>query len=41
MADADFRKWVTPGEIADTIQFLLSDKARGITGASIAVPGRV
>lgn len=41
MADADFRRWVTPGEIADTIQFLLSDKARGITGASIAVPGRV
>lgn len=41
MADADFRRWVTPGEIADTIQFLLSDKARGITGALIAVPGRV
>jgi NAD(P)-dependent dehydrogenase (short-subunit alcohol dehydrogenase family) len=41
MPDADFRKWVSPGEIADAIQFLLSDKARGITGALIAVPGRV
>jgi NAD(P)-dependent dehydrogenase (short-subunit alcohol dehydrogenase family) len=41
MPDADFRKWVSPGEIADTIQFLLSDKARGVTGALIAVPGRV
>ena len=41
MPDADFRIWVTPDEIADTIRFLLSDGARGITGALIAVPGRV
>lgn len=41
MPDADFAKWVTPGEIADAIQFLLSDKARGITGALIPVSGRV
>jgi len=41
MPKADFAKWVTPGEIADAIQFLLSDKARGITGALIPVSGRV
>lgn len=41
MPDADFSKWVTPAEIADTIRFLLSDAARGVTGAAIAVPGRV
>jgi NAD(P)-dependent dehydrogenase (short-subunit alcohol dehydrogenase family) len=41
MPDADFAKWVTPGEIADAIRFLLSDAARGVTGALIAVPGRV
>jgi len=41
MPDADFAKWVTPGEIADAIQFLLSDKARGITGALLPVSGRV
>ncbi len=41
MPDADFRKWVTPEEIAETIRFLVSDGARGVTGALIAVPGRV
>lgn len=41
MPKADFAKWVTPGEIADAILFLLSDGARGITGALIPVPGRV
>lgn len=41
MPKADFAKWVTPGEIADAIQFLLSDKARGITGALLPVSGRV
>ena len=32
-------KWVTPDEIADAIRFLLSDAARGVTGALIAVSG--
>ena len=38
MPDADFRKWVTPEAIADVIVFLLSEKSRAITGASIPVP---
>lgn len=41
MPDADFSKWVTPAEIADTIVFLVSEKARGVTGALIPVSGRV
>ena len=41
MPKTDFSKWVTPGEIADAILFLLSDGARGITGALIPVSGRV
>lgn len=41
MPKADFSKWATPGEIADAILFLLSDGARGITGALIPVSGRV
>lgn len=41
MPDADFSKWVTPQEIADVILFLISDKARGVTGALLPVSGRV
>lgn len=41
MPDADFSRWVKPGEIADLIVFLLSDRARSITGASIPITGRV
>jgi NAD(P)-dependent dehydrogenase (short-subunit alcohol dehydrogenase family) len=41
MPDADFSKWATPAEIADAIIFLVSDKARGVTGALIPVNGRV
>jgi len=41
MPDADFASWVTTRELADVIAFLLSDKASGITGALIAVTGRV
>ena len=41
MPDADFSRWVKPGEIADLIVFLLSDRARAITGASIPIVGRV
>ena len=41
MPDADFAKWVTAAELAEVIAFLLSDRASGITGASIPVTGRV
>jgi NAD(P)-dependent dehydrogenase (short-subunit alcohol dehydrogenase family) len=41
MPDADFSKWVKAEEIGDLIAFLLSDKASAITGASIAINGRV
>ena len=41
MPDADFTKWVAPGEIADAILFLLSDRAGAITGALLPVSGRV
>jgi NAD(P)-dependent dehydrogenase (short-subunit alcohol dehydrogenase family) len=41
MPNADFTKWVTPDAIGDVIVFLLSEKSRAITGASIAVPGLV
>lgn len=41
MPDADFSRWVKPAEIADLIVFLLSDRARSITGASIPIVGRV
>ncbi|MGH7104432.1 MAG: SDR family oxidoreductase [Acetobacteraceae bacterium] len=40
MPDADPGKWVTPGEVAQAIAFLLSDQASGITGAHLAVTGR-
>lgn len=40
MPDADVSLWVTPGELAHVIDFLLSDRASGITGASIPVTGR-
>lgn len=40
MPDADPALWTTPGEVAETIAFLLSDAASGITGAAIGVPGR-
>ncbi|MBI1330349.1 MAG: SDR family NAD(P)-dependent oxidoreductase [Alphaproteobacteria bacterium] len=41
MPDADFSKWVSPDALADAILFLLSDKARAITGALLPVSGRV
>lgn len=41
MPDADFSTWVTTAEIADVILFLVSQKARGVTGALIPVSGRV
>jgi NAD(P)-dependent dehydrogenase (short-subunit alcohol dehydrogenase family) len=40
MPDADFSRWVAPGEIAEVILFLASDAGRAVTGASIPVFGR-
>lgn len=41
MPGADYSTWVTPQALADVIVFLLSDRARAITGALIPVTGRV
>ncbi len=41
MPDADFTRWVQADEIASVIAFLLSSDARAVTGAAIAVNGRV
>jgi NAD(P)-dependent dehydrogenase (short-subunit alcohol dehydrogenase family) len=41
MPKADFRKWVTPEELADVILFLASDAASAVTGALLPVSGRV
>jgi NAD(P)-dependent dehydrogenase (short-subunit alcohol dehydrogenase family) len=41
LPDADFSHWVQPGQIADLIVFLLSDRASAITGALIPIVGRV
>ena len=41
MPNADYSTWVTPQALADVIVFLLSDRARAITGALIPVTGRV
>jgi NAD(P)-dependent dehydrogenase (short-subunit alcohol dehydrogenase family) len=41
MPKADFSRWVAPGDLAEVMLFLASERARAITGAHIAVPGRV
>lgn len=41
MPDADFARWVAPADLAAVILFLASPEARAISGALIAVPGRV
>lgn len=41
MPDADFSRWVSAGQLAEVIAFLLSPAATPITGALIPVTGRV
>jgi NAD(P)-dependent dehydrogenase (short-subunit alcohol dehydrogenase family) len=41
MPDTDFSRWVTPDALADAMLFLASDEARAVTGAKLAVTGRV
>jgi NAD(P)-dependent dehydrogenase (short-subunit alcohol dehydrogenase family) len=41
MPKADFSRWVAPGDLAEVMLFLASEKAKAITGARIAVSGRV
>ena len=40
MPDADFSRWVAPGDIANVIAFLVSDAALAVTGAAIPIFGR-
>lgn len=40
MPDADFTKWVTPGDVARVIAFLCSEEARAVSGAAIPVYGK-
>jgi len=39
MPDADPSRWVAPADVADAIFFLVSDRAKAIHGASLAVRG--
>jgi NAD(P)-dependent dehydrogenase (short-subunit alcohol dehydrogenase family) len=41
MPGADHSRWVTTDSLGDVIQFLLSERARDISGAAIPVYGRV
>jgi NAD(P)-dependent dehydrogenase (short-subunit alcohol dehydrogenase family) len=41
MPDADHSRWVTTESLADVVDFLLSERARDISGAAIPVYGRV
>jgi NAD(P)-dependent dehydrogenase (short-subunit alcohol dehydrogenase family) len=41
MPDSDFSRWVTPEALADAMLFLASDEARAVTGAKLAISGRV
>lgn len=40
MPNADFSKWVAPGNLAEVILFLASEQANGITGVGLPVFGR-
>ena len=41
MPDADFSKWVAPGDLAAVILFLASREAGAVTGALVPVTGGV
>ena len=41
MPNADFSRWIAPGDLAAVILFLASDEAKAVTGALIPVSGRV
>jgi 3-oxoacyl-[acyl-carrier protein] reductase len=41
MPTANFAAWVAPRDLAEVIAFLVSDKARAVTGALLAVNGGV
>lgn len=41
MPKADISRWVAPADLAEVMLFLASEKARAITGALIAVRGRI
>lgn len=41
MPDADFSRWVAPGDLAAVMLFLASDASRAVTGALIPVSGKV
>jgi len=41
MPKSDFKKWITPEEMASVLLFLASDAASAINGAAIPVNGRV
>lgn len=40
MADADFERWPSPDEVAQVATFLVSEKARIISGGAVPVYGR-
>lgn len=40
MPDADRSRWVTTDSLCDVIEFLLSDRSRDVSGASLPVYGR-
>lgn len=40
MPDADSSRWVTTDSLADVVEFLLSERARDISGAALPVYGR-
>jgi NAD(P)-dependent dehydrogenase (short-subunit alcohol dehydrogenase family) len=40
MPKANFDRWVTPQALADVISFLISDRARAVTGALLPVTAR-
>ncbi len=41
MPKADFTRWVAPGDLAEVMLFLASEKAKAITSAAVAVRGRI